>query len=151
MTKGPNRGLNSSKWHSPYTERAHGKDRALELYHDRIFKGIDEKGVMNTLYQELYELDNMILGCWCDDLCHGHTLLGLRRYQGTMNELIAPEFLESERLEIVAALALAETEEQAPSFVAAGEEDTNVSATFVYEEIAKGIRCRPSTDQSGKE
>ncbi|KKM87028.1 hypothetical protein LCGC14_1272990 [marine sediment metagenome] len=65
-----------SKWANPYSVRKYGRKKALELY---------EEYIRNTpeLYNNLFELKDYVLGCWCKPKsCHGDILIKL------LNELL---------------------------------------------------------------
>jgi len=64
------KGTNNSKWLNPYTVKKYGRDECLKLY---------EKHVRSNLWDDLNELDSMVLGCWCKLSlpCHGKILVRL--------------------------------------------------------------------------
>ncbi len=60
-----------SKWANPYSVKRYGRDKALELYEEHIRKTPE-------LYNNLFELKDNILGCWCKpEPCHGDILIEL--------------------------------------------------------------------------
>jgi predicted nucleic acid-binding Zn finger protein len=64
------KGTFASKWKNPYSIKKYGLDKCLELYELYIRK--------SSLYNDLDELDNKILGCWCKpNKCHGDILIKL--------------------------------------------------------------------------
>ena len=63
-------GTIGSKWKNPYSVKKYGLDKCLKLYEEYIRN--------SDLYEDLYELDGKILGCWCKpDKCHGDILIKL--------------------------------------------------------------------------
>lgn len=65
------KGAVGSKWSNPYTVKKYGLEECLKMY---------ENYVRNTpsLYDNLLELDNKTLGCWCaPEPCHGDVLIKL--------------------------------------------------------------------------
>merc|ERR1712216_495082 len=50
------KGALKSKWANPYSVKKYGTEKCLAMYHKRIVEGVDEKGRLNTLLQELPEL-----------------------------------------------------------------------------------------------
>jgi hypothetical protein len=63
-------GAVKSKWCNPYSVKKYGLDECIRLYKEYI---INQPELMNCLD----ELNGKILGCWCDDKCHGHVLIDL--------------------------------------------------------------------------
>lgn len=63
-----------SKFANPYTVKAYGLEKAIELYRIHLKKMIDEGMVTK---EDLEALKGKNLGCWCDpgSPCHGHVLL----------------------------------------------------------------------------
>ena len=62
-------GAIKSKWSNPYSVKKYGISRCLELY---------EEHIVNTLWNDIEELEGMTLGCWCKpNLCHGDILIKL--------------------------------------------------------------------------
>ena len=61
-----------SIWYNPYTVKEYGRDKAVELYRERILNS-------EELLSRLGELEGKTLGCWCklDQRCHGDVLLDL--------------------------------------------------------------------------
>lgn len=59
-----------SKWANPFSAKEHGRDECIEMY---------KKYISNTsLYNDLEELMNKELGCWCTpEPCHGNVLVML--------------------------------------------------------------------------
>lgn len=59
-----------SKWCNPYTVKEYGKENALKMYSEYIKK---------EMYDELDELQNKNLGCFCEELeiCHADILITL--------------------------------------------------------------------------
>jgi hypothetical protein len=65
-------GTRKSKWHNPFSVDKYGLDECLALYENYIRK--------SHLYNDLHELENKILGCWCaPEKCHGDILIKLLR------------------------------------------------------------------------
>ena len=63
----------ASKWRNPYTAARFGHFNCL-----RMFEGYARK----HLWDDLHELDNQTLGCWCKPkACHGEVLKRLREEQ----------------------------------------------------------------------
>ena len=65
-------GLPESKWHNPFRLEDHNNDRqkVCDLYESYIRNG--------PLWNELEELDGLVLACWCmPKLCHGSILIKL--------------------------------------------------------------------------
>ena len=59
--------LQQSKWHNPFTLKQYG-DQAIILY-EQYIRG-------STLMNDIEELRNKRLGCWCSPLaCHGDILV----------------------------------------------------------------------------
>ena len=50
------KGAKDSKWGNPYTIKEHGLEGCLALYTQRIVTGVDEKGIRNSLRNDLSEL-----------------------------------------------------------------------------------------------
>lgn len=66
-------GTNKSKWANPYSTKGgnYSLTQSLELYEAHIRN--------SNLINELAELDNAELGCWCaPNPCHGNILIKLR-------------------------------------------------------------------------
>ena len=64
-------GANKSKWANPFSVKKYGRDNCLEMYEAYIRKYTD-------LWNDLGELNNKILGCWCyPQGCHGDILIKL--------------------------------------------------------------------------
>jgi len=64
-------GTHASKWANPYPVKKHGLETSLELYEEYIRT--------SKLINDLSELDNAELGCWCaPNKCHGDILIKLR-------------------------------------------------------------------------
>jgi len=64
-------GTYKSKWANPFSVTKYGRDKCLEMYEDYI-RNTDE------LYNNLNELKNKELGCWCKpEKCHGDILIKL--------------------------------------------------------------------------
>ena len=67
-------GTYASKWKNPYPSKKYSLEKSLELYEKHIRE--------SNLYNELHELDNLELGCWCKpNECHGDILIKLRLEQ----------------------------------------------------------------------
>lgn len=63
-------GTTKSKWANPFSVKKYGRHKCLELYKQYI--------INSNLYNELHELDDKILGCWCyPEQCHGDILIEL--------------------------------------------------------------------------
>lgn len=63
-----------SKWHNPFTVKKYGLEKCLEMYENYI--------INSDLYDELPEIDNKVLGCYCKpNKCHGDILIKLRKQQ----------------------------------------------------------------------
>lgn len=59
-------GTFKSKWANPFSVKKYGREKCLELYEDHV---------RNTLWDQLFELENMELGCFCHpEPCHGNVL-----------------------------------------------------------------------------
>lgn len=76
----PKTKFSKSKWANPYSVKKYGRKKALELY---------EEYIRNTpeLYNNLLELKDKILGCWCKpEPCHGDILIKLinERFSGNL-------------------------------------------------------------------
>mgnify|MGYP001199894750 CR=1 FL=1 len=71
-------GTHASKWANKYSVKKYGLEKCLELY---------ENDIRNSeLMNQLSELDNSELGCWCaPNKCHGDILIKLRLEQ--LNQL----------------------------------------------------------------
>ena len=65
-----------SKWENPFILGVDGnRPEVIRKYHDWIIH-------QPQLINDLHELDNKILGCWCKPLkCHGDILILLRENQ----------------------------------------------------------------------
>lgn len=64
------KGATASKWQNKFTVKKYGLEKCLELYEEYIRNSI--------LYDQLEELDNKILGCWCSpSKYHGDILIKL--------------------------------------------------------------------------
>jgi hypothetical protein len=64
-------GTYKSKWANPYSTEEYDIEISLKKYEEYIRT--------SELYNQLYELDNMELGCWCKpNKCHGDILIKLR-------------------------------------------------------------------------
>ncbi len=62
------KGATASKWANPYTVKKYGLDECLRLYEEHI----NNSGLIN----DIDELKNKNLGCWCKpNKCHGDILL----------------------------------------------------------------------------
>ena len=62
-------GANASKWANPYSVKKYGRDDCLKLYKDYILKNTE-------LLNQIYELEDKELGCWCyPNKCHGDILI----------------------------------------------------------------------------
>lgn len=72
--------LPASKWANPYTLSDYSLEECLILY---------EKHIRNSdLYNQLDELEGLILGCWCfPNRCHGDILFKLYN-EKRLNDLI---------------------------------------------------------------
>ena len=65
------KGAIKSKWANPFSVKKYGRDECLKKYREYI---LNDSKLMN----ELQELQNKILGCWCyPELCHGNILIKL--------------------------------------------------------------------------
>jgi Domain of unknown function (DUF4326) len=74
------KGAKKSKWANPFPVKKYGVDECLKLYKDYILNNA-------KLLNELHELENKELGCWCKDenninqinqiSCHGDILIEL--------------------------------------------------------------------------
>ena len=63
-------GTYKSKWCNPYTAKKYGLDECLAMYEAHIRK--------SALYDDLLELIDCELGCWCKpEKCHGDVLIKL--------------------------------------------------------------------------
>lgn len=64
-----------SIWHNPFKINDNNtREQVIEKY--RLY--ILEKIIQNNLQEELYQLKNKQLGCWCKPLCcHGDVLIDL--------------------------------------------------------------------------
>lgn len=79
-------GAHGSKWQNPFKvskkktgNKNYTLDESLELYENFVRNN-------SKMMDELYELDNKVLGCWCKpNRCHGDILVKLRAEQ-LMNE-----------------------------------------------------------------
>ena len=76
-------------------------------------QGLDSQGRPHSLFHDVDELDGEILGCWCaPNICHGHTLLGLRNEKASMDAEDDVFYLATSELEqIIAAVAIDEERE----------------------------------------
>jgi hypothetical protein len=72
--------LQKSKWANPYSLKEYSLDECLKLY---------EKFIRTSgLYNDLYELKDKTLGCWCKPKkCHGDVLISLYN-EKILNSLI---------------------------------------------------------------
>ena len=67
------RGYPASKWANPFPAAVYGRFRSLNRY---------ESHARATLWNDLHELDDQTLGCWCKPkFCHGDVLKKLREEQ----------------------------------------------------------------------
>lgn len=65
--------FSSSKWHNPYSAKIHGRFYCLRMF---------EAYARKHLWNDLHELDDQTLGCWCKPkACHGDVLKRLREEQ----------------------------------------------------------------------
>lgn len=65
------KGTFQSKWHNPFPVKKYGRDKCLELFEEYIKNN-------KSLYDNLDELKEKELGCWCKpELCHGDILIKL--------------------------------------------------------------------------
>lgn len=63
-------GLSESKWHNPFKTTQYSREDVLKMYEEYI--------IDSTLYDELHELEDKVLGCWCKPFeCHGDVLVKL--------------------------------------------------------------------------
>ena len=63
-------GTYESKWCNPFCAKKYVLDQCLELYEKYVKE--------SSLYDELEELNNKIIGCWCKpNKCHGDILIKL--------------------------------------------------------------------------
>jgi Domain of unknown function (DUF4326) len=66
------KGTTKSKWANPYNAKKYGRDECLKMYEKYIRESL--------LYNQLNELKNKELGCWCKpEACHGDILIKLLR------------------------------------------------------------------------
>ena len=64
------KGAHESKWKNPFSIKKYGLDECLKLYEDHIRN--------SNLYNQLDELKDKTLGCWCHpNKCHGDILCKL--------------------------------------------------------------------------
>lgn len=64
------KGTVASKWQNPYNIKKYGREECLRLYEEYIRN--------SELYDELEELEDKSLGCWCKpEKCHGDILIKL--------------------------------------------------------------------------
>lgn len=64
-------GTYESKWANPYSIKKYDLETSLKKYEEHIRN--------SELYNQLHELDNLELGCWCKpNKCHGDILIKLR-------------------------------------------------------------------------
>ena len=75
--------LKASKWANPYPLTEYSLQDSLMLY---------EKHVIDSgLYNDLHELEDQILGCWCitdkNQFCHGNILIRLYN-EKKLNDMI---------------------------------------------------------------
>lgn len=60
-----------SKWANPFPAKKYGREKCVEMYEDYIIDSPE-------LYDQLDELANKELGCWCaPEECHGDVLVRL--------------------------------------------------------------------------
>ncbi|MBC8428499.1 DUF4326 domain-containing protein [bacterium] len=60
--------IKQSKWRNPFIVKEHGRENCILLYEEWIMKS----GLIN----DIEELRNKTLGCWCKpDKCHGDILV----------------------------------------------------------------------------
>ena len=65
------KGAKGSKWANPFSVKKYGREKCLELYEDYILNN-------KELLDNLSELKNKNLGCWCHpEKCHGDILIKL--------------------------------------------------------------------------
>lgn len=65
------KGAIESKWKNPFSVKKYGRDDCLKMYEKYILEN-------KKLLDDLHELENKTLGCWCKpDLCHGDILIKL--------------------------------------------------------------------------
>lgn len=65
------KGAIQSKWHNPYSVKKYGLDKSLALFKKHIENN-------EELLEQIHELDNKELGCWCKpNKCHGDVLIDL--------------------------------------------------------------------------
>jgi len=63
----------ASKWGNPFRVDLYGREKCLEMY---------EVYAREQLWDDLHELDDQTLGCWCHPkACHGDVLKRLRQEQ----------------------------------------------------------------------
>ena len=87
-------GTLASKWSSPFTVKKYGIDNSLALYKYWILSGSNPINNKNRkegpLINEIEELRNKNLGCWCKpDKCHGDVLRGL--LQNPNQQIVIPK------------------------------------------------------------
>jgi hypothetical protein len=62
--------LPCSKWHNPFKSKDYPNCDVLYMYENYI--------ISSELYDQLEELDGLVLGCWCKpNKCHGDVLIKL--------------------------------------------------------------------------
>lgn len=67
------KGAVKSKWFNPFSVKKYGREECLRMYKEYI---LNNKKLMN----ELIELKNKNLGCWCHpEKCHGDILIELTK------------------------------------------------------------------------
>lgn len=65
------KGTYNSKWRNPFSAQKYGRDKCIEMFEEYIRN--DE-----LMIDQLHELKNKELGCWCHpENCHGDVLLKL--------------------------------------------------------------------------
>lgn len=67
-------GATKSKWYNPFSAKKYGLETCLIMFEDHIRS--------SGLIDDLHELDDKVLGCWCyPNKCHGDILIRLRNEQ----------------------------------------------------------------------
>ena len=73
------KGTFASKWQNPFSVKKYGRDACLEKFEEYIKNN-------NELYDQLDELENKELGCWCHpQKCHGDILIKLLKEKNEKN------------------------------------------------------------------
>ena len=84
-------GVRESKWHNPFTVKLFGLENSYNLYELYIKHSV--------LYDQLHELAQCELGCWCrPKKCHGDVLrkVFIEKYCPSYKEVIVEKMVDSD-------------------------------------------------------